>query len=70
MVIGDIAGLAEGEGHLSLVTNENGGIIDDTVITNASDFGTRYVFNVSFGLGPSSSLAEAAVATFLASLSR
>jgi aminomethyltransferase len=36
--VGDIAGLAEGSGLLSLVTNENGGIIDDTVITNAGDY--------------------------------
>lgn len=35
--MGDIAGLADGAGCLSLVTNENGGIIDDTVITNAGD---------------------------------
>jgi len=38
MVVGDIAGLAPGAGCLSLVTNEKGGIIDDTVITNAGDF--------------------------------
>lgn len=38
IVVGDIAGLAEGSGCLSLVTNEKGGIIDDTVITNAGDF--------------------------------
>jgi aminomethyltransferase len=38
MVVGDIGGLAPGFGCLSLVTNENGGIIDDTVITNAGDF--------------------------------
>jgi aminomethyltransferase len=38
VVVGDIAGLAEGHGCLSLVTNANGGIIDDTVITNAGDF--------------------------------
>jgi aminomethyltransferase len=38
IVVGDIAGLAVGTGCLSLVTNENGGIIDDTVITNAGDF--------------------------------
>eukprot|EP00978_Attheya_sp_CCMP212_P019543 scaffold54914_cov44-Attheya_sp.AAC.1 len=38
LVVGDIAGLAEGSGLLSLVTNENGGIIDDTVITNAGDY--------------------------------
>ena len=38
VVVGDIAGLADGAGCLSLVTNANGGIIDDTVITNAGDF--------------------------------
>lgn len=37
IVVGDIAGLADGHGCLSLVTNEKGGIIDDTVITNAGD---------------------------------
>jgi len=37
VVVGDIAGLAPGSGCLSLVTNEQGGIIDDTVITNAGD---------------------------------
>lgn len=37
-MVGDIAGLAPGSGLLSLVTNANGGIIDDTVITNAGDF--------------------------------
>jgi aminomethyltransferase len=37
IVVGDIAGLQEGQGCLSLVTNEKGGIIDDTVITNAGD---------------------------------
>lgn len=31
-------GLAPGSGLLSLVTNPNGGIIDDTVITNAGDY--------------------------------
>jgi aminomethyltransferase len=36
--VGDIGGLAPGSGCLSLVTNANGGIIDDTVITNAGDF--------------------------------
>lgn len=36
--MGDIKGLSEGQGCLSLVTNENGGILDDTVITNAGDF--------------------------------
>jgi aminomethyltransferase len=38
LVVGDIAGLAPNHGLLSLVTNENGGIIDDTVITNAGDY--------------------------------
>jgi aminomethyltransferase len=38
IVVGDIKGLAPGSGCLSLVTNEKGGIIDDTVITNAGDF--------------------------------
>lgn len=38
IVVGDIAGLAPGSGLLSLVTNVNGGIIDDTVITNAGDY--------------------------------
>lgn len=38
VVVGDIAGLAPGTGCLSLITTENGGIIDDTVITNAGDF--------------------------------
>ena len=38
VVVGDIAGLAPGSGLLSLVTNERGGIIDDTVITNAGDY--------------------------------
>ena len=38
VVVGDISGLADGSGCLSLVTNENGGIIDDTVITNAGNF--------------------------------
>ena len=37
VVVGDIKGLDVGSGCLSLVTNENGGIIDDTVITNAGD---------------------------------
>jgi aminomethyltransferase len=32
-VVGDIAGLADGTGSLSVFTNEKGGIIDDTVIT-------------------------------------
>lgn len=38
VVVGDIAALTPNTGCLSLVTNANGGIIDDTVITNAGDF--------------------------------
>lgn len=38
IVVGDIKGLAPNSGLLSLVTNEKGGIIDDTVITNAGDY--------------------------------
>jgi len=38
MVVGDIKGLGAGEGRLSLITNEDGGIVDDTVITNAGDY--------------------------------
>ena len=37
IVVGDIGGLKDGAGCLSLVTNASGGIIDDTVITNAGD---------------------------------
>lgn len=37
IVVGDIAGLKENHACLSLVTNEQGGILDDTVITNAGD---------------------------------
>jgi len=37
VVVGDIKGLATGTGLLSLITNADGGIIDDTVITNAGD---------------------------------
>lgn len=38
LVVGDIAGLSPGHGCLSLITNANGGIIDDTVITNAGEY--------------------------------
>ena len=33
LVVGDIAGIENGSGSLSMFTNENGGIIDDTVVT-------------------------------------
>lgn len=35
--MGDIAGLGPDSACLSLVTNEQGGILDDTVITNGGD---------------------------------
>jgi aminomethyltransferase len=38
MVVGDIAGLKPGEAKLSLIMNENGGIVDDTVITNVGSY--------------------------------
>jgi aminomethyltransferase len=37
LVVADIKGLAPGTGTLSVFTNENGGVIDDTVITKVSD---------------------------------
>ncbi|KAI7843213.1 hypothetical protein COHA_003193 [Chlorella ohadii] len=37
LVVGDIAGLADGTGTLSVFTNEKGGIIDDTVVTKVND---------------------------------
>ena len=36
LVVGDIAGLADGTGSLSVFTNDKGGIIDDTVITKVT----------------------------------
>ena len=38
MVVGDIASLKPGESKLSLIMNENGGIVDDTVITMGEDY--------------------------------
>ena len=38
MVVGDIASLAPGQSKLSLIMNENGCIVDDTVITNAGNY--------------------------------
>ncbi len=37
MVVGDIKGLKVGEAKLSVIMNENGGIVDDTVITRCED---------------------------------
>jgi len=38
LVVGPIKELSEGEGRLSLITNSSGGIIDDTLITNAGSY--------------------------------
>ena len=38
-MVGDIAGIPDGQGSLSVFTNEQGGIIDDTVITKARSSG-------------------------------
>ncbi len=38
IVVGDISGLGVGHSCLSLLTNDTGGIIDDTVITNAGEY--------------------------------
>lgn len=37
LVVGDVAGLGSGDACLSLLTNDDGGIIDDTVITNLQE---------------------------------
>jgi aminomethyltransferase len=37
LVVGDIAGIPNGAGSLSMFTNEHGGIIDDTVVTKVAD---------------------------------
>mmetsp|Transcript_21958 Transcript_21958/g.26753 ORF Transcript_21958/g.26753 Transcript_21958/m.26753 type:complete len:422 (+) Transcript_21958:114-1379(+) len=37
LVVGDIQALEEGHSQLSVITNENGGIIDDTIITKEAD---------------------------------
>lgn len=38
MVVGDIASLKVGEAKLSLIMNEQGTIMDDTVVANAGDY--------------------------------
>ena len=37
LVVADIEGLPSNQATLSVFTNENGGIIDDTIITNRGD---------------------------------
>ncbi len=36
LVVGDIKSIEDGSGTYSIFTNENGGIIDDTVISKVS----------------------------------
>jgi aminomethyltransferase len=45
LVVGDIASLKQGTGTLSLVTNDEGGIIDDTVVTKVTDEDIYIVLN-------------------------
>jgi len=45
LVVGDIASLKDGTGTLSVVTNDKGGIIDDTVITKVNDEDIYVVLN-------------------------
>ncbi|KXZ44287.1 hypothetical protein GPECTOR_70g518 [Gonium pectorale] len=45
LVVGDLAGLKAGSGSLSVFTNEQGGIIDDTVITKVNDTELYVVVN-------------------------
>jgi aminomethyltransferase len=45
LVVGDIAGIPNGSGSLSMFTNEKGGIIDDTVVTKVTDDEVYLVVN-------------------------
>ncbi|XP_071960263.1 aminomethyltransferase, mitochondrial-like [Antedon mediterranea] len=42
LIVGDVAGLADDSGTLSLLMNDNGGIIDDLIVSKLGD-GTLYV---------------------------
>ena len=42
LVVGDVAGLADDQGTLTLFTNDSGGIIDDLIVTRTS-IGHLYV---------------------------
>lgn len=44
-MVGDIAGLKDGTGTLSVLTNESGGIIDDTIVTKIADDELYLVLN-------------------------
>lgn len=45
VVVSDVAELPNGTGKLSVITNENGGIIDDTVVTKVADDDLYVVVN-------------------------
>ncbi|NWX42036.1 GCST protein, partial [Steatornis caripensis] len=47
LVVGDIAELKPGQGTLTLLTNERGGIVDDLIVTNASEDRLYVVSNAS-----------------------
>lgn len=49
LVVGDIAGIPNGAGSLSMFTNEHGGIIDDTVVTKVGT-GDMVLVNPVIGL--------------------
>lgn len=44
LVVADVDGLRDGQGTLSLFTNEKGGIIDDLIVTKTGD---KYLYIVS-----------------------
>lgn len=48
LVVGDIAGIPDGSGSLSMFTNEKGGIIDDTVVTKVPLASTALHRHLSF----------------------
>ena len=39
LVVGDVAGIENGSGSLTVFTNDKGGIIDDTVLTKVKPLG-------------------------------
>ncbi|NWU94084.1 GCST protein, partial [Upupa epops] len=47
LVVGDIAELKPGQGTLTLLTNEKGGIVDDLIVTNTSEDHLYVVSNAS-----------------------
>ncbi|NXA24101.1 GCST protein, partial [Ibidorhyncha struthersii] len=47
LVVGDIAELKPGQGTLTLLTNERGGIVDDLIVTNTSEDHLYVVSNAS-----------------------